>query len=152
MCEKVIRVQRLPALSPWSDSLALSPAARFSTQCGSVVLGQQRGALAIPYPPMNAPNQLQRNFTTHAPNEAWVTDVKHVRTDEGWLYLAPVIESFFSTLHFELLSHRRFERFEDARSVIPEWIDGFYNPRGGTQTTATSARSNMNCVGECVRN
>jgi len=40
-----------------------------------------------------------------------------------------VIESFFSTLHFELLSRQRFERFEDARSVISEWIDGFYNPQ-----------------------
>ena len=41
-----------------------------------------------------APNQLQRNFTTHAPNEAWVTDVRYVRTDEGWPYLAPVIDLF----------------------------------------------------------
>ena len=40
-----------------------------------------------------------------------------------------VIESFFSTLHFELLSRWRFERFEDARSAISEWIDGFYNPQ-----------------------
>jgi len=31
-----------------------------------------------------------------------------------------VIESFFSTLHFELLSRLRFKRFEDARRAISE--------------------------------
>ena len=40
-----------------------------------------------------------------------------------------VIESFFNTLPVELLSRRRFERFEDARRAISKWIDGFYNPQ-----------------------
>ena len=37
------------------------------------------------------------------------------------------MESFFSTLQFELLSRNRFEKLEDARAAITEWIDGFYN-------------------------
>ena len=37
------------------------------------------------------------------------------------------MESFFSTLQFELLSRKRFETLEDARAAITEWIDGFYN-------------------------
>ncbi len=37
------------------------------------------------------------------------------------------MESFFSTLQFELLSRNRFEKFEDVRAAIIEWIDDFYN-------------------------
>ena len=38
-----------------------------------------------------------------------------------------VIESFFSTLHFELLTRTRLESQEDAQQSITEWIDNFYN-------------------------
>lgn len=40
-----------------------------------------------------------------------------------------VIESFFSTLRFELLDRERFEDPEHAQRSIAEWIDGFYNPQ-----------------------
>ena len=36
-------------------------------------------------------------------------------------------ESFFSTLHFELPSRKRFKTLENARAVITEWIENFYN-------------------------
>jgi putative transposase len=41
-----------------------------------------------------APNVLRRNFATGAPNEAWVADVTYVATDEGWLYLAVILDLF----------------------------------------------------------
>jgi putative transposase len=41
-----------------------------------------------------APNRLQRQFNTATPNEAWVTDITHIRTHEGWLYLAVVLDLF----------------------------------------------------------
>lgn len=41
-----------------------------------------------------APNVLQRNFDVGAPNVAWVTDVTYVWTDEGWLYLAAILDLF----------------------------------------------------------
>ena len=41
-----------------------------------------------------APNVLERSFSTAAPNRAWVSDVKAIRTGEGWLYLAAVIDLF----------------------------------------------------------
>lgn len=41
-----------------------------------------------------APNRLQRQFSTDAPNEAWVTDITFVKTHEGWLYLAIVVDLF----------------------------------------------------------
>lgn len=41
-----------------------------------------------------APNQLQRCFVAGAPNHVWVTDITFIRTWEGWLYLAVVIDLF----------------------------------------------------------
>ena len=40
------------------------------------------------------PNKLQRQFTTATPDETWVTDITYIRTHEGWLYLAVVIDLF----------------------------------------------------------
>ena len=40
------------------------------------------------------PNILQRQFNPEAPNESWVTDITHIRTHEGWLYLAVVLDLF----------------------------------------------------------
>ena len=39
-------------------------------------------------------NLLNRNFATDAPNRAWVGDITYVRTHEGWLYLATLIDLF----------------------------------------------------------
>jgi len=41
-----------------------------------------------------APNLLERNFTTQAPNQVWTSDISYIATDEGWLYLAAVIDLF----------------------------------------------------------
>jgi putative transposase len=41
-----------------------------------------------------APNLLDRNFAPAAPNQSWVGDVTCIPTDEGWLYLAVVIDLF----------------------------------------------------------
>jgi putative transposase len=41
-----------------------------------------------------APNLLQQDFTATAPNEKWVGDITYLWTDEGWLYLAVVIDLF----------------------------------------------------------
>ena len=41
-----------------------------------------------------APNHLNRNFTAPTPNTVWTGDVTYIPTDEGWLYLAVVIDLF----------------------------------------------------------
>lgn len=41
-----------------------------------------------------APNRLQQQFSVERPNEAWVSDITHIRTHEGWLYLAVVIDLY----------------------------------------------------------
>lgn len=40
------------------------------------------------------PNRLNRVFNTEQPNQAWVTDVTYIKTHEGWLYLAVVVDLF----------------------------------------------------------
>ena len=39
-----------------------------------------------------APNRLKRQFTYDRPDAAWVTDITYIRTWEGWLYLAVVMD------------------------------------------------------------
>lgn len=41
-----------------------------------------------------APNILGRDFRAAAPNQRWVCDVTYLRTPEGWLYLAVVLDLF----------------------------------------------------------
>ena len=41
-----------------------------------------------------APNVLNRNFTVASPNQAWVGDFTYIATEEGWLFLAVVIDLF----------------------------------------------------------
>jgi len=41
-----------------------------------------------------AANLLDRNFTPAAPNQAWSADLTYIWTDEGWLYLAVVLDLF----------------------------------------------------------
>ena len=41
-----------------------------------------------------AENLLNRDFSPDAPNRAWVADITYIWTNEGWLYLAIVIDLF----------------------------------------------------------
>jgi len=41
-----------------------------------------------------APNLLNRNFFATAPNQKWVGDISYVWTEEGWMYLAVVIDLY----------------------------------------------------------
>jgi len=41
-----------------------------------------------------AANLLDRNFSPEAPNQAWSADITYIWTDEGWLYLAVVLDLF----------------------------------------------------------
>jgi putative transposase len=45
-------------------------------------------------PSIIAPNHLPRQFTVDAPGKAWVTDITYIRTWQGWLYLAAVVDLY----------------------------------------------------------
>ena len=42
----------------------------------------------------SAPNLLNQNFTASIPNKIWVSDITYVRTLDGWLYVASVLDLF----------------------------------------------------------
>lgn len=59
-----------------------------------------------------AENLLNREFTADRPNQKWVTDITYLPTQEGWMYLAVVMDLFSrkivgwamrKTLHTELV-------------------------------------------------
>ena len=41
-----------------------------------------------------APNLLQQNFQAAAPNEKWVSDITYLWTEEGWYYLAVIMDLY----------------------------------------------------------
>ncbi len=41
-----------------------------------------------------APNRLEQDFTAHAPNQKWVSDITYLWTGAGWLYLAVVLDLY----------------------------------------------------------
>jgi len=45
-------------------------------------------------PSVVAPNYVQQQFDVAVPNQVWVTDITYIRTHEGWLYLAAVVDLF----------------------------------------------------------
>ena len=68
--------------------------------------------LPVPKPQPLIPNLLQRQFAVSRPNQAWVTDITYIRTWQGWLYLAVVMDLFSrkiigwaakQTIHRELI-------------------------------------------------
>jgi len=49
---------------------------------------------SIGKPSVLIPNLLQRQFSVSRPNKVWVTDITYIRTWQGWLYLAVVMDLF----------------------------------------------------------
>jgi putative transposase len=41
-----------------------------------------------------ADNLLQQDFTAEGPNERWASDITYIKTRQGWLYLAVVLDLF----------------------------------------------------------
>jgi putative transposase len=58
------------------------------------VRGYKRPRYKVGMPATTAPNRLQREFTVAQPDQVWVSDITCIRTYEGWLYLAVVIDLY----------------------------------------------------------
>ena len=41
-----------------------------------------------------APDLIEQDFSATSPNEKWVSDISYIWTDEGWLYLAVVMDLY----------------------------------------------------------
>jgi putative transposase len=57
-------------------------------------IGYKRRYIRGGKPANVAANVLDRNFSPDAPNRAWVSDITYVRTYEGFLYVATVLDLF----------------------------------------------------------
>lgn len=56
------------------------------------VCGYKKPRAVAGRPSIVATNRLQREFTVDAPNKVWGTDITYIRTWQGWLYLAVVLD------------------------------------------------------------
>jgi putative transposase len=92
--------------------------------------------------PTPAPDLIGRNFTATAPGQRLVGDITYLRTGEGWLYLATVIDlATRMVVGWQLATHMRTSLVTDALQMA---IDGghvapdaiFHSDRG-TQYTST---------------
>jgi len=76
----------------------------------------------------HARDLLQRDFTATRPNEKWVCDITYLRTWNGFLYLAFVLDCFSRTIvGWQLAAHMRTELVLDAL----EMANGLRRPGEG---------------------
>ncbi len=62
-----------------------------------------------------AENLLNRKFQPTVPNAVWTSDITYIATDEGWLYLAVVIDLFSRQIvGWSMQPHMRRELVMDA--------------------------------------
>jgi putative transposase len=74
-----------------------------------------------------APNLLEREFTAEKPNQCWVGDLTYLRTTEGWLFLAVLLDLFSRrvvgwSIHDSLetaVASRAFEMASNTRELEP---------------------------------
>jgi transposase InsO family protein len=60
-------------------------------------------------------NQLARQFNVNQPNQAYVGDITYISTDEGWLYLAVVIDLYSrQVVGWSMAQHMRTRFVNDA--------------------------------------
>jgi len=57
-------------------------------------IGYKRRHFKSAIPSVIADNHLKQQFVVCEPDEAWVADISYIKTYEGWLYLAVVVDLF----------------------------------------------------------
>jgi len=88
-----------------------------------------------------AKNVLAQDFAAKRPNEKWVADITYVKTEQGWLYLAVVLDLFSKrVVGWSMDTHLRTSLVESALSMAladrtntgPLGIGGSREAPGGT--------------------
>lgn len=65
-----------------------------------------------------APDLVQRRFNPEAPNRLWSGDITYIATDEGWLYLAAVIDLFSrQVVGWSMQAHMQTSLVKDALTM-----------------------------------
>ena len=70
--------------------------ARLRQQAGIEAKRKQRFRITVEHHkmPAAAPDLVQRQFSTAAPNHTWVGDMTFIRTRQGWLHLAVLLDLY----------------------------------------------------------
>jgi transposase InsO family protein len=113
-----------------------------------------------------SPDLLERNFNMPEPNRVWTGDITYVPTDEGWLYLAVVID-LFSRQVVGFAMHERMTRQLVIDALRMAWFRRrpasgliFHSDRGSQyasgdfqkQLSAFGMRGSMSRKGDCWDN
>ncbi len=83
-------------LARQGEHVSVKRVARLMREAGLTGLfKKRRGKTTISVPGIRtAPDLVKRDFFAAAPNELWVADMTYIRTWEGWLYLASVMDVY----------------------------------------------------------
>lgn len=110
--------------------LMASHGIRAKTKRKFVVTTDSKHNLAV------APDLVQRRFTPQAPNQLLCGDITYIATDEGWLYLAAVMDMFSRQIvGWSLQPHMQTSLVKDALAMAwwrrrPEPGAIFHSDRG----------------------
>lgn len=113
-----------------------------------------------------AKNVLDRKFTAARPDQVWLTDITYIPTDEGWLYLAGVMDLCSRRIvGWSMAEHMRVELVRDALNMALEarrpGADLLHHSDRGVQyacdeyqqiLAARGIRVSMSGVGDCYDN
>ena len=99
-----------------------------------------------------SPNLLNRDFTAASPNQKWVGDISYVWTDEGWMYLAVVIDLYSRAVMGWSIQPTMSRQLVCDALMMALWRRGF--PRGvlfhsdrGSQYCSNDYQSILNLYG-----
>ena len=113
-----------------------------------------------------APDLVQRKFNPEAPNQLWSGDITYIATDEGWVYLAAVIDLFSrQVVGWSMKDHMQTSLVKDALTMArfrrrPSAGLIFHSDRGSQYCShefqnalkAWDMRSSMSRKGNCWDN
>jgi putative transposase len=85
--------------------------------------------------PSHVQNHLARDFTADDPNTKWVTDITYIRTAEGWLYLAVVVDLYSGRVVGWSMSAR-----QDTQLVLQAVLMALWQRRDRTPVVLHSDR------------
>jgi putative transposase len=99
-----------------------------------------------------APDLVQRDFEPSGPNQTWASDITYVWTDEGWAYLAVVLDLYSrKVVGWALADHMRAELVLDAldRALATREIDGeiVHHSDRGSQYASAKFRERLDAAG-----
>jgi transposase InsO family protein len=97
-------------------------------------------------------NLLMRNFTSEGPNKIWLGDITYIRTKEGYLYLAVVMDMFSRMpVGYNMQNHSRaplvLDAFQKATETRGKPRNLIFHSDQGTQYASDEFKQMLNKYG-----